>query len=153
MLIEVCFEENKDKLVRKLAYCSNDRDGATDAVHEAFYKAMLQREIPEALPDYSLKAWLYTTAKNHLIDAKRRERYVTQVEDDFDEITEDRDLTDKIFAEHLLSFLTDEQAQIVTLRYFSGMNSSEIGRILNLPSATVRTRLRTAIAVMRSQIQ
>jgi RNA polymerase sigma factor (sigma-70 family) len=41
---------------------------------------------------------------------------------------------------------------IVILRYFIGLDSTELGAVLDLPSATVRTRLRRALKMMRIEL-
>jgi RNA polymerase sigma factor (sigma-70 family) len=41
---------------------------------------------------------------------------------------------------------------IVVLRYFAGLDATEIGATLNMPPATVRTRLRRALAHLRLQM-
>jgi RNA polymerase sigma-70 factor, ECF subfamily len=41
---------------------------------------------------------------------------------------------------------------IVALRYFAGLDATEIGATLNVPPATVRTRLRRALAHLRMQM-
>lgn len=42
---------------------------------------------------------------------------------------------------------------IVTLRYFGGLDSSEIGHALGLPAATVRSRLRRALTLLRDHLK
>ena len=45
--------------------------------------------------------------------------------------------------------LESELRTIVALRYYGGMDATEIGLALNTPPATVRTRLRRAVALLR----
>jgi RNA polymerase sigma-70 factor, ECF subfamily len=52
-----------------------------------------------------------------------------------------------------LAHLPDELRAIVTLRYFGGLDASEIGSVLGVPPATVRTRLRRALGLLRMQLQ
>lgn len=60
---------------------------------------------------------------------------------------------DEIDLRAALIALPDDLRLIVTLRYFGGMDASEIGEALCLPPATVRTRLRRALATLRDQLQ
>jgi RNA polymerase sigma-70 factor (ECF subfamily) len=41
---------------------------------------------------------------------------------------------------------------VVLLRYYAGLDATEIGAALGLPAATVRTRLRRALAFLRQQL-
>jgi RNA polymerase sigma-70 factor (ECF subfamily) len=42
--------------------------------------------------------------------------------------------------------------RVVALRFYAGMDSSQIGTILELPAATVRTRLRRALELLRRDL-
>jgi RNA polymerase sigma factor (sigma-70 family) len=52
-----------------------------------------------------------------------------------------------------LGQLPEQLRLIVVLRYFVDMDASEIGLVLRLPSAAVRTRLRRALARLRSGLK
>lgn len=54
--------------------------------------------------------------------------------------------------EALLELPTDLKV-VVTLRYFGGMDSSEIGHALGLPAATIRSRLRRALTLLRDHLR
>jgi RNA polymerase sigma-70 factor (ECF subfamily) len=41
---------------------------------------------------------------------------------------------------------------VVVLRYYAGMDATEIGVVLGLPAATVRTRLRRALTLLREHL-
>lgn len=57
------------------------------------------------------------------------------------------DLRDALLA------LPVELKLVVTLRYFGAMDSSEIGHALGLPAATVRSRLRRALTLLRDHLR
>jgi RNA polymerase sigma-70 factor (ECF subfamily) len=42
---------------------------------------------------------------------------------------------------------------LIALRHYAGMDSSEIGALLGIPPATVRTRLRRALAALRERLR
>ena len=42
---------------------------------------------------------------------------------------------------------------LIALRHYAGMDSSEIGALLGMPPATVRTRLRRALAALRERLR
>ena len=42
--------------------------------------------------------------------------------------------------------------RVVALRFYAGMDSPQIGAILELPAATVRTRLRCALELLRRDL-
>jgi RNA polymerase sigma-70 factor, ECF subfamily len=48
--------------------------------------------------------------------------------------------------------LDEDLRLVVVLRYYSGMDATEVGAILGIPPATVRTRLRRALRQLRGQM-
>ncbi len=51
-----------------------------------------------------------------------------------------------------LSSLDPDLRQVVALRYFAGMDATEIGMLLEVPAPTVRTRLRRALTLLRASL-
>jgi RNA polymerase sigma-70 factor (ECF subfamily) len=140
-------------MVRSLASFSADSEASSDAVSKAFVKAWIKRKDFEEMPEAAAKAWLYAAARNALIDMKRHEGIVARhsifvpeeaLADDYRP-----DITDKIAVSSLLDKLPPPLRKPVELKYFSGLNATQIGRALGLPSGTVRGRLHRAIELMR----
>jgi len=150
MMLEVFYEQNKEKLVAVLSrYCGDD-EAAKDAVSEAFVRALQNRKTLSCMQERSLWSWLYTTAKNALVDEKRKaSRVVTYRNYDYADGANDVDFTDAILTKQLLARLPQNLMHVVSLKYFGGLSSTEIGRIKGLPPATVRSQLRAAIKIMR----
>lgn len=48
--------------------------------------------------------------------------------------------------------LDEHLRQVITFRYFIGLDASEIGAILGIPPVTVRARLRRALHVLRAHL-
>lgn len=51
-----------------------------------------------------------------------------------------------------LAALDAESQRLIALRYFAGLDSTEIGAALDVPPATVRTRLRRALGLLRQRL-
>ena len=147
MLLEAFYEQNKDKLTAVLARYSGDREGAADAVQESFIRALKNRPLLSAMPEKSLWSWLYTTAKNALTDEKRKTSRLEH--GDRDEADTAGDLIDAIHVKEMLHKLPPDLMHIVALKYYGGMNSTEIGKMKGIPPATVRSRLRAAMGILR----
>jgi len=151
LLLEAFYVQNKDKLTAVLARYSGDVESAADAVQDAFLKALQNRDSLGALQEKSLWSWLYTTAKNSLIDDKRKTSRLVQL-DEYEKIDPAADITDAIMVQELLHKLPPNLLHVVSLRYFGGLNATEIGKLLDVPPATVRSQLRAAIQAMRKYI-
>jgi RNA polymerase sigma-70 factor (ECF subfamily) len=59
---------------------------------------------------------------------------------------------DALDVRRVVNTLDDELRVVVALRYFVGMDATAIGAALNTPPATIRTRLRRALGVLRKRL-
>jgi RNA polymerase sigma-70 factor (ECF subfamily) len=59
------------------------------------------------------------------------------------------DHTGALDLRHAVNALGAELRLVVVLRYYAGMNATEVADVLNIPPATVRTRLKRAIDQLR----
>ena len=154
MDIEEAFREYGETMVKSMVLFCGDAEAARDGTSHAFAQAAANRNMLEAMPEPAMKAWLYAAARNAVVDMKRREtrwRFTDIYGEKFD-IPDDRreDLAGKIMVDLLLENLPETLRLPVELKYYGGMDSSEIGEAMNMPAATVRTRLRAALRQMRN---
>ena len=136
MLLEAYYELHKAQLISVLAKYSQDYETSADAVQESFLKALKNRDALSCLQEKSLWSWLYTTAQNVLIDEKRKARRQEYFADnDEADIPDDcSDPTDSLLARELLYKLPPNLMHVVSLRYFGGLNASEIGVLKGIPA-------------------
>lgn len=123
------------------AYCDRrlgTRELTEDATSQVFLQALA------ALPKFrahSFRAWLYTIARNVVIDVHRARPALPLIEDAaLDQLTVDDELdwrASEIDVRQLLSQLTPEQRDVVELR-LSGMTGPEIAEILGRSAGSVR---------------
>jgi RNA polymerase sigma-70 factor (ECF subfamily) len=153
--IEEAFREYRDSMIRAMTLFSGDDEAALDGVSHAFTQALANKLMLEAMPEPAMKAWLYAAARNAVVDIKRRETrfYRFPWENGDFEIADPRpdDPLGKTIAELLIEKLPESLRVPVELKYYGGMNASEIGEAMNVPAATVRTRLRAALRQLRKQ--
>jgi RNA polymerase sigma-70 factor (ECF subfamily) len=159
MLLETAYRLYSEAMLQAMVYFSRDEQAARDGVSHAFTQALTQKRTLETMPEPALKAWLYAAARNAIVDIKRRESRCSYFPEEdaypgggLSAFTDTRlpDPTDRAAAEALLERLPPDLGTPVRMKYFGGMNATEIGRALNIPPATVRTRLRTALRMMRT---
>lgn len=119
---------------------TNNRALAEDIVQDTFMRGLENAHILSDLTDAQCRSWLYKTAKNIFIDRMRRINKEPQPE--LKLVTED-DLSE-VMVRQLCGQLADEEKELFWLRYMEGYNSSELGKLFDLPSSTVRARLASA---------
>jgi len=153
--IEKAFREYRDSMIRAMTLFSGDDEAALDGVSHAFTQAMTNKLMLEAMPEPAMKAWLYAAARNAVVDIKRREAHFSR----FPGENGDRGLADprpddplgKAITELLIEKLPESLRVPVELKYYGGMNATEIGEAMKVPAATVRTRLRAALRQLRER--
>lgn len=134
-------------LRRAARHMARDNSEADDLLQHAFVKAMEHLDTLAAYPPAQVQGWMMRTMRNKLIDLRRRERRWLP-EDSAPEPIYEANFSN-LHAVELLEELPDVLAEVVRLRWLEGMNSVEIGARLDLPPPTVRTRLRTALLLLR----
>ena len=109
----------------------------------------------------SARTWIYSMARNRLIDMKRAEqreyaaleRYAGETADD---AIYEEDLLARAVGRNsvaLLEQLPPEQARVVLMAYVEGKSHREIARELKLPIGTVKSRARLAFQRVRGMLE
>jgi RNA polymerase sigma-70 factor, ECF subfamily len=140
--------------LRRLA----DRGQAEDSVQDVF------AAVWRSAGSYDRRrgpggAWLYTIARNAIVDAQRR-RPAPTVAEPPELVSGDPSPDDQVEASwnawrvhRALESLGDDERAVIDLAYFSGLSQSEIAAFLNLPLGTVKTRTRSGLARLASVLE
>jgi len=135
-----------------------DRGRAEDATQDTF--ASIWRSASRYDPARGRPApWLYTVARNAIVDALRRRPDPT-VADPPDVATGDPGPPEAAESEWVswrvhraLETLPEHERTLVELAYWSGMSQSEIAEYLGLPLGTVKTRTRAALGRLADELE
>lgn len=134
------------ELKRYILKTTHNNEDAEDISSEVFLKLMQNKNTIERMSDKQSRVWIYTTAKHIIIDISRKKKLQARILPET-ELTFD-DLSTASVGE-AIGILPHDLQDLVAMRYFSDMDSTTIGKILNIPPATVRTKLRKACAILR----
>jgi RNA polymerase sigma-70 factor, ECF subfamily len=139
-------------LTRLAAALGMQRERREDVLQEVYLAA--RANCPRGLGGDALRRWLFrVTANQCRLEHRRRQRWgkvfaaLTFWRSDATGVdpsagAEQTELTAQV--ERALSRLTEVEREIMVLRYFCDFDSSQIGELLSLPSATVRSHLAKA---------
>jgi RNA polymerase sigma-70 factor (ECF subfamily) len=135
-----------------------DRGHAEDAVQEAF--AAIWRSASTYRPERGAAGgWLYTVARNAIVDRLRRKGLsadaelpeLASTEPGPAQRAEDSDVSWRVH--RALEELQPREREVIELAYWSGMSQSEVAQYLHLPLGTVKTRTRSALAHLASMLE
>jgi RNA polymerase sigma-70 factor, ECF subfamily len=133
-----------ERVYRYVYFRVTDDAMAEDLTSQVFLKAW------EHLDHYQLTtspflAWLYTIARNQVIDHHRTRKETMALEDaeflpaEGDAVDEEVQVKFEVRAvRDALQFLTEEQQQVLILRFINGLNTHEIARQMKKGEGAVR---------------
>jgi RNA polymerase sigma-70 factor (ECF subfamily) len=140
------FERHHDALFGFIKARSGDAALAADVTQEAMLE--LWRSASNFRGGSSVKTWLFTIARNKLVDSNRRSARVSYTDDLPDEVDEAPN-PEAILASAqeagrvraCLQTLKDAQRTIMRLAFFEGLTYGEIAQVEGIPTGTVKTRI------------
>lgn len=155
-MLAALFEEYYDRIAHYAYIRIGNRSESEDIAGEVFLKALKslasyqERGVP-------MPAWLFRIAHNLVVDYLRRLTKRQMVRLDNLEIENGADpafLAEKNAdieqVTKAMAKLTQEQREVIGLRFFAGLSSKETGSVLNKNSGTVREMQRAAIEKLRN---
>ncbi|MEO6221543.1 MAG: sigma-70 family RNA polymerase sigma factor [Ginsengibacter sp.] len=136
------------------------RELSEDILQEAFLKIWNNFSNYDSTKG-RLFTWMLNITRNLTIDTIRSKGYKKQTkiqntENAVDNISDNTNAAanfDALGIRKHLTFLKNDQKQIIDLAYFAGLTQDEISKHLAIPLGTVKTRMRTAIMELRKILQ
>ena len=135
-----------------------DRGRAEDVTQETFariWRSASRYDAARGRP----ASWLYTVARNAIVDGLRRRPDPT-VADPPEVVATEPGPADAAESEWVswrvhraLEVLPEHERSLVELAYWSGMSQSEIAEYVGLPLGTVKTRTRAALSRLANELE
>jgi len=149
------YRDSYERVLRTLIGILGDRTAAEECVQEAFVRAY--QAWPRWQPDAPAEAWLLRIAINTARSYRRREslRSLGETVRRLGHPTEGQ-LDDPTYSSELLEAvrrLPTAQAAVIVLRYVHGYTSREIAASLGVAESTIASRLATAKARLRDDLE
>lgn len=128
---------------------------AEDLVQETLLRAWQHREITDE-GGLSARAWLFTVARNMVIDDSRSSRFRNEVRmPDFVGFAEppgavEADATvDRLLIAEALAQLSAAHRAVIGRSYYLGWSTAQISQDLDIPEGTVKSRMHSAVRALR----
>jgi RNA polymerase sigma-70 factor (ECF subfamily) len=157
--LRVLYDEHSAALWRYALRLTRDAHQAHDVVQETLLRAWRHPEITEDSTQ-SPRAWLFTAARNIIIDDRRTARFRNEVAMSEDaDFCEPIDLQhtdasiDRLMVRHAVSQLSEDHRAVLWRAYYLGWTVVRIAEDLQLAEGTVKSRLHYALQALRRTLQ
>ncbi|MCK4293163.1 MAG: sigma-70 family RNA polymerase sigma factor [Planctomycetes bacterium] len=145
---EALYYRYRDWVYRLAWRFTRNHADALDVVQDTF--GYLLRKFPGFELTASMTTFLYPVVKHTSFAVRRKSRRVSSDDEVLDEIpapapkeTSRRELA------AVLGVLSDEQREVLMMKYLDDMSLKEIAAALNIPIGTVKSRLHQAVQRLR----
>ena len=138
-----------------------DQSAAEDVTIEV-YQQVYQQAGQYTSDRGTPSAWILTLTRSRAIDRLRQKTLQQQRESPLDAIAFASPLPDpetssaanelRRAVRKALATLSKEQRQVIEIAYYTGLSHREIAAQLGQPLGTVKTRIRTGMAMLRAQL-
>lgn len=143
------------------AFClhltGNDRARAEDVAQETLLRAWRNAHVLEESRG-SVRSWLFTVARNIVIDEWRSQRNRKEVAvDDVTDLVGGEDSTDDLLMSWVvadaLTQLSSEHRAVLLECYYRGRSVAEAARRLGVPEGTVKSRTHYALRALKLSLE
>lgn len=158
-LMKGLYAEHATVLWRYALRLTSDAGQAEDVVQETLLRAW---QHPEVVGDStrSARAWLFTVARNMIIDDRRsaRHRYVvgSTDEDGAPEPSSPDEVNaalDRLLITDAMAQLSTEHRAVIERSYYRGWTTAQTADDLGIAEGTVKSRLHYAVRALRLRLQ
>ncbi len=149
-------DEHAPALWRYVVWLCGDRELAQDVVQETLLRAW-KRPVQLEGSGTSARAWLFTVARNLVIDEYRsaRARHESPAAVMPERVSADHtdSVLDAWLVSDALAQLSPEHRLVVVHAYYRGLSVAAIARILEIPEGTVKSRAYYAVRALRTAFE
>jgi RNA polymerase sigma-70 factor (ECF subfamily) len=157
--VRTLYDEHAAVLWRYAMRLTGDRARAEDVVQETLLRAWQHPEVAED-SERSARAWLFTVARNMIIDERRSSRFRNEVslldgsavpeQASSDEVNS---ALDRMLLSEALAQLSPDHRAVIRRSYYLGWTTTQIADDLGIAEGTVKSRLHYAVRAMRLALQ
>ncbi|MCG3211660.1 MAG: ECF RNA polymerase sigma factor SigW [Anaerolineae bacterium] len=152
------YDEYQQPIYRYVYRNVGEVEIARDLTAEVFHR-FLQAIQREQGPTRHLRAWLYRAAHNSVIDHFRRQKHrqhlplneeLVNTRDDPVTLAEGRLSAAAVRA--ALQELTDDQRQVIILKFIEGLSNAEAANVLDKPIGAIKSLQHRALAALQRHL-
>jgi len=158
-MMRVLYDEHAAALWRYVLRLTGDAARAEDVVQETLLRAWRHPEVTYDA-DRSARAWLFTVARNLIIDERRSARWRNETGTADVEAVADRagpdevdGALDRLLLSTAMRELSTDHRAVILRAYYQGHSVAQIADELQIAEGTVKSRLHYAVRALRLNLQ
>jgi RNA polymerase sigma-70 factor (ECF subfamily) len=140
------------RLYRYAMRLLGDDNAAEDCVSETFSRFLKALRAGKGPRDY-LQAYLFRTAHNLVVDHYRRQPVTEELDDNLPQIETTEETAALNLSQHqvrvALQQLTEDQQQVMILKFLEGWDNEAVAKALNKPVGAVKSMQHRALAQLK----
>lgn len=146
-------------ILRYLYVRVHEQEGAQDLTQEVFVRVIKGIGGFEYRGEKSFLGWLYTIAGNVLIGQARRKRALSTPLDESLELVDPRgqeavrSIFDRVALEQAIAQLTEDQQQVLMLKFFADMTNQEIATTIGRSEGAVKALQHRALHALQQILE
>jgi RNA polymerase sigma-70 factor (ECF subfamily) len=159
LMVRALYDEHAAALWRYAVRLTGDQARAEDVVQETLLRAWQHPEVTDD-KERSPRAWLFTVARNIIIDERRSARFRNESATPDLERTHDQagpdevdSALDRLLLSGALAQLSPEHRAVIRRSYYQGWTTAQIAADLDIAEGTVKSRLHYAVRALRLTLQ
>lgn len=157
--MRVLYAEHAAAIWRYAVRLTGDTARAEDVVQETLLRAWRHPEVTED-SERSARAWLFTVARNLIIDERRSARFRSESSSADMENAADRPGPDEVESAlnrmllgEAISVLSEDHRAVIRRAYYQGWTTAQIAADLNIAEGTVKSRLHYGVRALKLRLQ
>ena len=155
------FRKCEPELFGTLFYLLGNREDAIDAIQDTFLRCWKHRS--EFAKVQNSKAWIFRIAMNIGKDIRKNawnrkkkdmaedDTFLTSREQTSEELASEKEQIERL--QTAIQNLDEKEKEIFLLRQNGGLTYEQIAEYLDMPTGTVKTRMRRAIEKLRKELK
>ncbi len=156
-LMQQLHDEHAAALWGFCLHLTGDAVRAEDVAQETLLRAWQRAEVLVESRG-SVRSWLFTVARNIVIDEWRtkryqNERYTDQVPEPGDPVDQTDALLQSWVVAEAITQLSSEHKAVLLESYYRGRSVAETARVLGVPEGTVKSRMHYALRALRLALE
>jgi RNA polymerase sigma-70 factor (ECF subfamily) len=153
--LEMLYNRHSERTFKFLLRLTENRSAAEDLTHDVFLEVWKSAKRFEGRS--SVATWILSIARHKALDSRRRQRTLTEHDlpgraEPSPEVTV-MQASSSDYMRECLATLSQEHREIIDLVYYHEKSVKEVSEILDIPEATVKTRMFYARKKLKEMLQ